>query len=135
MRTTPISPRRRQVLIAGLASAAAPAGVLAGECAALTALSTDSAITESGALIVSGRIVGADCKPLAHTTVDIAGLAERTSTTTDGDGRFVVRTHAHAGQRELAYRIAGEPMQRLSLGAAVRDEAGAWRATFAATIA
>jgi hypothetical protein len=132
---TPISLRRRQVLIAGVVSAAAPAASLAGECAGWAAAPAGSPITASGPLIVSGRIIGADCRPLAHTRIDITGATQRTSATTDGDGRFMVSTQAHAGQRELAYRISGERVQRLALRDAVRDESGAWRTTFSAALA
>jgi hypothetical protein len=115
-------------------SAAAPAAALAGECARWKVSAASSPISESGTLILSGRIVGADCRPLAHAHIDIAGTAERASATTDGDGRFIVSTRAHAGQHELAYRI-GERVQRLPLADAVRDESGAWRTTFSATLA
>ena len=135
MKARPISLRRRQVLIAGVVSAAAPAAALAGECAGWAAVPAGSPITESGTLIVSGRIVDADCKPLAHARIEIVGTTERTSATTDGDGRFVVSTHAHAGQRELVWRAGGERVQRISLRDAVRDDGGAWRTTFSAALA
>jgi protocatechuate 3,4-dioxygenase beta subunit len=72
-----LSPRRRQVLIAGLASSVAPA--------VFAALPTVEAPQK---LLLSGRVVGPDGKPLAGATV----AAGRARTLTDADGRFMLIT-------------------------------------------
>src|SRR5687767_8399528 len=76
----PISLRRRQLMIAGVAGAAVPAGVLAG-------LVREEAYTDSlpaGDLVVSGRVVDAHGKAIPGALVSSTPDA---STTTDGDGR------------------------------------------------
>jgi Carboxypeptidase regulatory-like domain len=70
-----LSPRRRQVIIAGLGAVVAPA--------AFAALSTAEAPQK---LLLSGRVVGPDGGPLSGATV-AAGQAR---TATDADGRFML---------------------------------------------
>jgi hypothetical protein len=123
-----ISFRRRHLMIAGLAGIAAPAGVIA---ASYTNSGTESVVRP---LVVSGRVVGPNGKPLAGAIVE----ASRVNTTTDADGRFVFTTVAgkvrngcpqslacrvsHPAHRTLENRI---DFERTSIQ---RDEAGAWRA-------
>jgi hypothetical protein len=139
-----ISLRRRYLMVAGLVGAAAPAVAFAGT----TASPQDGLAVSSFAdrLVVSGRILGAGGKPLSGATVEIwpAGSREpRGEASTDGDGRFftAIGPAGHGGRpQDLRYRVVhggrGTPVKRLHLarGQVQRDEAGAWRATFAATL-
>ena len=72
-----LSPRRRQVIIAGLGTAVTPA--------AFAVLPTVDARQR---LVLSGRVLGPDAKPLAGAMV-AAGQAR---TATDADGRFMLVT-------------------------------------------
>jgi len=72
-----LSPRRRQVIIAGLGALFAPA--------AFAALPTAE---EPQKLLLSGRVVGSDGKPLSGAFV----AAGRARTLTDADGRFMLVT-------------------------------------------
>jgi hypothetical protein len=74
-----VSPRRRQVLIAGLASLVAPA--------ALAALPD-----AKEKLVLSGRILGTDGKPLVGATLAAGGAGG----VSDADGRFLLITTARA---------------------------------------
>jgi hypothetical protein len=137
-----ISLRRRHLMIAGLAGAAAPAVAFAG-----TTGSPQDGLTVSSfadRLVVSGRILGAGGKPLSGATVEIWPVGSREprgEASTDGDGRFFTAiAPAEQGRpQDLRYRVVhggrGTPVKRLHLarGQMQRDEAGAWRATFGAT--
>ena len=70
-----LSPRRRQVIIAGLGAVVAPA--------AFAALPTAD---EPQKLLLSGRVLGPDGKPLSGASV-AAGQARAV---TDADGRFML---------------------------------------------
>ena len=70
-----LSLRRRQVIIAGLGAVVAPAAF-----AALPALDAPQT------LLLSGRVVGPDGKPLSGAAV----AAGRARTLTDADGRFML---------------------------------------------
>ena len=72
-----LSARRRQVIIAGLGTAVAPA--------VFAALPNADAPQR---LVLSGRVLGADAKPLSGAAV----AAGRARTATDADGRFVLVT-------------------------------------------
>ena len=72
-----LSPRRRQVIIAGLGAIVAPA--------AFAALPTAEGRQR---LLLSGRVLGPDGKPLSGATV----VAGRARTVTDADGRFMLVT-------------------------------------------
>src|SRR5262245_15776030 len=141
MRNHAISLRRRYLMIAGLAGAAAPAVAFAGS----TASPQDGLAVSSFAdrLVVSGRILGADGKPVSGARVEIwrdGSREPRSSVNTDGDGRFFTAI-AHGRPRDLRYRVVqgrrGTPVKRLyfARGDMQRDETGAWRATFGATLA
>ena len=126
-----ISLRRRHLMIAGLAGAAAPLLAFAGRAGACGA---------GGKLIVSGRILRPDRKPLAGATVEVwhAGAeGGGIRVATDADGRFMFVTAVLP--RQVCYRVSHEghetPVRQLSLAQPQRDEKGAWRATFGLTLA
>jgi hypothetical protein len=144
VRANAISLRRRYLMIAGLAGAAAPAAAFAGASAS----PRDGLAVSSFAdrLVVSGRIVGADGKPLSDAAVEVWLADSREPhgrVNTDGDGRFftAVTPTGHRRPRDLRYRVIhggrGTPVKRIHIarGQVQRDEAGAWRATFGATLA
>jgi len=99
-----VSLRRRQVMIAGLAAAILPAVSFA-----------TGATPEK--LILSGRLLGRDGKPVAGASLS-AGAAR---VTTDADGRFVVVTDTRSAERFIAN--------------AQRDAEDTWRATVALSLA
>jgi hypothetical protein len=103
-----LSLRRRQVMIGGLALAALPL------------VSWSRAM--HGKLVLSGRILGRDGKPLAGAAV-VAGGAR---VTTDADGRFFVATTTFS-----RVTCNGREVEQL---AAQRDAEGTWRASFALTV-
>jgi len=72
-----LSPRRRQVIVAGLGAVVAP-----------TAFAALPAVDAPQKLLLSGRVVGPDGKPLSGATV----AAGRARTLTDADGRFMLIT-------------------------------------------
>jgi len=144
VRKSAISLRRRYLMIAGLAGAAAPTVSFAG--ATTSPLGAPAVSSFADRLVVSGRILGTDGKPLSGATVEIwpAGSRQpRGEASTDADGRFfaAVPPAGHRRPQDLRYRVVhggrGMPVQRLHFarGEMQRDEAGAWRATFAATLA
>jgi hypothetical protein len=109
-----VSLRRRQVIIGGLGTLLAPA--------ALSAVSVDA----PRKLVLSGRILGPDGKPLAGATV----TAGRTEAATDADGRFVLTTDT------CAYRVAfGGRSAEGSVSNHRSDADGIWRASFGLTLA
>ena len=97
--TKSISLERRRLVIAGAAVAALPAVVRAQECSPRVAgvsrkptVAELTANTDGGKLVVSGRVVGADCRPLPGALVELWGAETNVSAsaTTDADGRFVL---------------------------------------------
>ena len=143
MKPNTISLRRRHLMMAGLAGAAAPVPLFAGQLS----IAEIGAAGSAPRLIVSGRIRGgADGKPLAGATVEAwhAGAAARA--TTDGDGRFfttIVSADPSGRPRRIHYRVRHEgremPVTHRISGDLVanlrRDDAGAWRTTFALALA
>jgi hypothetical protein len=143
-----ISLRRRRLMIAGVAGAAVPA-------TGLTALRADAApegivgtvsIGRGETLLVSGRIVDAESRPIAGARVELPHVAA----VTDGDGRFMLTTTAPRELRDVEYRVTrdGLPAQvsrmhfvrrpragRAELAALQRDESGVWRTTVGVTLA
>ena len=110
-----LSPRRRQVIIAGLASSVAPA-----------ALSAIVSKEEPRRLVLSGRILAPDGKARAGATVE-AGAAR---VATDADGRFVLVTNSRR------YRVTYRGRSTEGLVSNQRaDGDGTWRASFALTLA
>jgi protocatechuate 3,4-dioxygenase beta subunit len=103
-----VSPRRRQVIIGSLAAAAAPAAF-----AVLPKAATS--------LVLSGRVLGADGHPVLGASV-MSGAAQ---TSTDADGRFVLRTASRH------YRVADIEGYVANAHA---DIDGTWRASFSLTL-
>ena len=163
MRYKTISLRRRHMIIASLAGAAAPGTIFAGQCgvtprnmAAITELPTEFSTTGGEhKLVVSGRILRPDCKPLAGATIEMWQSdpnTDRASATTDADGRFftTMAPGAYPGRpRPIHYRVSHEEhgtlVKRLDLARErgvsdglvsrlQRDETGAWRTTFGLTV-
>lgn len=98
-----ISVRRRHLMLAGIAAAAVPGALLASDCVPvatgmLRRPTVAQLVTETAGdkLIVSGRVVGSDCRGLAGALVEVwsTASARGTSGSTDGDGRFVVTSAA-----------------------------------------
>jgi hypothetical protein len=144
VRIEAISLRRRYLMIAGLAGAAAPAVALAGATASPQEGLAVSSFADR--LVISGRILGADGKPLSDAAVEVWLADSREPhgrVNTDGDGRFftTIAPAEHGRPRDLRYRVVhggrGTPVKRLHFarGHMQCDEAGAWRATFGATLA
>ena len=156
-----ISLRRRQLMVAG---AAAPMAAMAGYC--MGAPLGLPVVAEPGAgggragakLIISGRVLRRDGKPLAGAVVETwraDGEGGQASETTDADGRFMFTTiiapavssarplpmHyrvSHAGHETLVSQLhlarePGVPGDRIAQ--LQRDEAGNWRATFGVALA
>ncbi len=126
----PVSQRRRNLMIAGLAGAVTSAGVFAG-----SALENDApnAAMVDGNLVVSGRIVDIEARAIPGALVEIARGA---ATTTDGDGRFVLslrearRRSLHVRVSSAGYRTHVTPLTRFD-----RDDAGTLRTTLGLSIA
>ena len=132
----PISLRRRHLMIAGAVTIATPA-------AAFAVQSTYATDAGAATLVISGRVLGPDGKPLAGAAVDANNLPG-VSATTDADGRFmftaVSRTEydrprafdcriSHAAHRTLQSRLD------FARAHVQRDEAGAWRAAIGLNLA
>ena len=150
-----ISIRRRQMMLAGIAAAVAPAGVLAAECGGGEVVATEHPFGAGGAgqtLVLSGRVLGFGCQPLAGAVIEVwQDDATRVRATTDGDGRFVLTTVLPAGGRtpHLSYYVT-HPLHDLrarelyftrdpdpaaeSVAQLKRDTAGVWRAAFGVTL-
>jgi protocatechuate 3,4-dioxygenase beta subunit len=148
MKNEIVSIRRRQVLAAGAAGMAAPA-VLAAQRA--------SGAGGTQPLVVSGRVIGADRKPLAGALVEVwqadADFLPRATVTTDADGRYFFNT-VLSGEyperpRRIHYRVSHQGHSTLATplyftperGApqplminTTRDEQGAMRAAFEVTL-
>jgi hypothetical protein len=150
-----ISLRRRHLMIAGLAGAAAPAtgfgALCAGDPPTFDATGTVS-IARGDTLLVSGRIVDAGCKPVADARIELLQPypARTASALTDGDGRFVLSTTSHRTARHVDCRVIHEAhpervsrvhfarrarAARPDLAQLQRDEAGVWRTTIGVTLA
>ena len=141
MKTDTISLRRRHLLIAGAAAAAAPGALLANQCVALpggTGRPTVADIATGMAgekLIVSGRVVGADCKPLAAALVELWSVDSEIAATasTDGDGRFMV-TSSGPVRGDVHIRVSFQGQTLVTRAQLTRenvslDESNVWRTT------
>jgi len=146
------SPRRRQLMIAGLAGSAVPGSVLGALLEGATADPARGALREGDRLIVSGRIVDAQEQPVTGALIEMLnGAAERKVwTSTDGDGRFVLTMSASAAQSQIDYRVTrpqrgavtrslhfapARGFERETAAFLQRDDAGTWRTTFGLTLA
>lgn len=145
-----ISVRRRHLMFAGVAAAAAPGALFASECvpAAASMLRPPTVaqlLTEmtGDKLIVSGRVIGSDCRGIAGALVEIwsAGSSRGTSGSTDGEGRFLITSVApshgkvhirvsYNGQTLVTQReLSGEPASGDDVIYATRDESNTWHTT------
>ena len=115
-----ISARRRKLMIAGLAASVTPATLRAQACVPVLGSASHPpkvaelvAVVEGETLIVSGRVTGSDCKPLAGALVEVwSASSERgTSVTTDADGRFMLTTAAAAEGLQLRVSHKGHTLQ------------------------
>ena len=153
-----ISIKRRQLMIAAAACAAAPAGAFAARCGGGEVAAAENPFGAGGAgqkLVLSVRILGFGCQPLGGAVIEVWHAdAAPVRTTTDADGRFVLTTSAPAGAGAdvpyLSYHVT-HPSHDLraralrftrQTGGAVenvarleRDDAGVWRAAFGLTVA
>ncbi len=134
MKHTTISLRRRHLMMAGIAGVAG-AALPASLCAA----PRDAAIAEGaggGKLVLSGRALDRNGKPLAGATVEVwpRDASHRATTTTDGDGRWLLTTE-YSGR--MQYRVIRDgrrtPTRQFAIAQPQRDEVGVWRATFGGT--
>jgi protocatechuate 3,4-dioxygenase beta subunit len=146
-------------MAAGIVVAAMPAGVFAAQCGGLNKAMHEGAAVFGSAgagqpLVLSGRVLGSDCAPLAGAVLEIlqAGSAA-VSATTDADGRFMVTTATPAtrdGAPQLYYRVThaahdarlhtlhftrGANGSAQSVAQVERDAAGVWRGAFGVTLA
>jgi len=113
-----VSLRRRQVIIAGLGTVVASAAV--------SQFVSSSVPHELEKLVLSGRILGPDGKPLGGATV-AAGTARAV---TDADGRFMLETTTPL------YRVTCDGRSASGVVSSPRrDTEGTWRATFGLTLA
>ena len=151
------SAKRRQLMIAGAVISTVPAGAFAARCGGGIVSASENPFAAGSAgqkLVLSGRILGVDCQPLAGAIIEAwHGAAAPVRTTTDADGRFVLITAvpaADGGQPRLSYlvthpshdaRVHELRFTGASNGAAQgvaqieRDAAGVWRAAFGVTLA
>lgn len=146
-----ISLRRRRLMLAGLAGSAAPA--FAGQFRG-AAVGEVGGIEGDGGLVISGRILARNGKPLAGVAVEVwraNARAEAASATTDGDGRFFTKVAAGGGRphrihyqvshgggtlaRQELYFARGRALAERRSGYLQRDETGTWRAALGISVA
>src|SRR4051812_44516421 len=111
-----VSLRRRQVIIGGIASTLVPHLAFAS-----------SQEERRQRLILSGRVLGVDGKPLRGATVTVG----HDRSATDADGRFVLTT---TSGKPYQVRFGDRTAQGF-VADARRDLDGAWRASFGLTLA
>ena len=126
MKPDTISLRRRQLIVGSLA--ATPMAALA-----TTSNSAFTIAATQGKLVVSGRILGADGKPVFGALVEVLRAGSEAAATTDADGRFMLTTTAST---RIRYRVSHAEhetrVEQLNLEA---DDAGTWRGTFGIALA
>ena len=114
------SARRRSLMMAGMAAAALPVTLRAQECVPLPGVVSQSprvaelaARVEGDKLIVSGRVTGSDCRPLAGALVEVFSASAEigVSATTDDEGRFVLTTAAAPGPLQVRVSHNGHTLQ------------------------
>jgi hypothetical protein len=153
MKTNSFSLRRRHIMIGAAAIASAPASaftLLRGAPALAPALGAMGMPRSGEKLVVSGRLMDGNGKPIANATLEAwHSHVHRTTVTSDGDGRLMFTTTTPEGREGIAYRITRANRSALQgllrLGAATSaddalahlhvDEAGVWRTSFALTLA
>lgn len=126
MKPDTISLRRRQLMVASLA--ATPMAALASQPGALA-----GAADLQGRLVVSGRILDADGKPVFGARIEVLRAGADTTVTTDADGRFMLATTASSRIRyRVSHEAHGARSGRLDLAP---DDAGTWRGSFGLALA
>jgi hypothetical protein len=125
MKPDTISPRRRQLIVGSLS--AAPMAALASQA------SGSLAAVSQGQLVVSGRILGADGKPVFGALVEVLRGGPGATATTDADGRFLLATTAST---RIRYRVSHQDHQtRVEQMSLSQDAAGTWRGTTGVALA
>ena len=138
--------RRRHLMLAGIAGAAAPAVGLAASDARTGPRPFDVSIAQGDTLLVSGRVVDASGKPLPGSRVEL--LQHGIEGAADGDGRFVLSARTARSSRGVLCRVSHGERSRVTYlafarkhrsrreGAVVldRDERGTWRTTCGLTV-
>ena len=126
MKPDTISPRRRQLIVGSLS--AAPMAALASQAGGSIA-----AVTQQGQLVVSGRILDADGKPVFGALVEVLRGGPEATATTDADGRFML---AATASTRIRYRVTHQDhetrVEQMSLS---QDAAGTWRGTTGVALA
>lgn len=148
-----VSITRRRLMLAAAAGAAAPGTLLAAQCGGGELGAAQDAFAAGSAgqtLVLSGRVLGSGCQPLAGAVIEVwHGGAEAARATSDGDGRFLLATRVPAAG-QLAYSVT-HPAHDLrtralhfaragshaaeSVARVERDAAGVWRAAAAIALA
>lgn len=114
------SARRRSLMIAGAAAAALPVTLRAQECIPRPGVASQSprvaelvAAVEGDQFVVSGRVIGSDCRPLAGALVEVwsASAEIGASATTDAEGRFLLTTAAAPGPLKVRVSHNGHTLQ------------------------
>jgi protocatechuate 3,4-dioxygenase beta subunit len=158
MKREVLSLRRRHLMIASLLGAAAPGAIFADQ----SRVADGSRVAEAYAasfqagekLVVSGRVVGADCKPVADALVEVRTArapADRITVRTDADGRFMLITVVPARTDAAYLNYSVSHPEHVTRGARLhfararailddaatqlqRDDAGVWRTTFGVSL-
>jgi hypothetical protein len=122
------SPRRRQLIVGGLS--AMPMSALVSQASGAAVV---TAVSHHGQLVVSGRILGADGKPVFGALVEVLRAGSDATATTDADGRFMVETTASTRIRyRVSHRDHETRVEQLNLA---QDASGTWRGTFGLALA
>lgn len=126
MKPDTISLRRRQLIVGSLA--ATPMAALATQTS-----NAIGAVASHGKLVVSGRILGADGKPVFGALVEVLRAGSDATATTDADGRFMVMMTAST---RIRYRVSHDDHEtRVEQLQLAQDVAGTWRGTFGLALA
>lgn len=147
MKTKTISLTRRQLMLAGIAGAAAPALGLADTGASSSGATLSQVSIRAGeTLLVSGRVVDASGQALPGSRVEL--LQHGIAGAADGDGRFVLSAKAARSSRGVLCRVSHGDRSHVTYlaferkhrsrrdGIAVldRDDRGTWRTTCGLTV-
>ena len=135
MKPNPFSPGRRQVILTGFASFAAPALLYAAPPGRDPGAQAAQAPRR---LVLSGRVVCPNGEPLVGAGVEVWHAGEHAGghrVSSDGDGRFLLIAGTRHPAR-LRYRVthAGRSLEG-PVAKLQQDDAGTWRATFGLTLA
>ena len=148
MKPDTISLRRRRLMMAGLA---APATLFAAQYGGTPGAApvAELAAGDAEKMVVSGRMLGANGKPLSGARVKLLRADPKgdASVTTDADGRFMFTTaaveridyrvshHGHATPVKQLHFARGRGVPGAQIVRLQRDDAGVWRGTFGLTLA